>query len=79
MQKLADGANLLEPGEAVPDHLAQARRVHLTKAEFQGATNDLKWGYDDPGGKFKADDPIGVKEWLRRRSGEVRIDDAANA
>jgi hypothetical protein len=52
-----------KPGEAVP-----AGAHKMTRGEYESATDGtLKWGYDDPRGKFKKDDPIGVKEYIRRK------------
>ena len=45
-----------------------AREVKLTKGERESATDGtLAWNYDDPHGKFKKGDPIGIQEMARRK------------
>jgi hypothetical protein len=39
----------------------------MSPGEYESATETIKWGYDDPNGKFKKNDPIGVREYLRRQ------------
>lgn len=42
--------------------------VKLTATEAASATDGtIPWNYDDPNGKFKKGDPIGVKEFARRK------------
>ena len=41
--------------------------VRMKQSEYEAATQHLTWGYDDPHGRFKKNDPIGVREYLRRR------------
>jgi hypothetical protein len=43
------------------------RHVKMTKGEYEAATQHLTWGYDDPRGRFRKNDPIGIAEYLRRR------------
>lgn len=43
------------------------KHVKMRRAEYEAATEHLTWGFDDPGGRFKKNDPIGVAEYLRRR------------
>lgn len=44
------------------------RQVKLTAKEKESATDGtLQWNYDDPKGKFKKGDPIGVQEFARRK------------
>lgn len=55
---------VLKRGEApVPG----TRLVKMRRSEYEAATQHLTWGYDDPHGRFKKSDPIGVAEYLRRR------------
>ena len=44
---------------------------------MKAATQHLTWGYDDPNGRFKKNEPIGVREYLRRRD-EIRKDPSWN-
>ena len=42
--------------------------VRLTKGEAQSATDGtLQWNFNDPKGKFKKGDPIGIQEMARRK------------
>jgi hypothetical protein len=50
------------PGEAL-----KPGEVRMTKGEYEAATETLCWGHDDPHGKFKKNEPIGVAEYLRRK------------
>lgn len=44
------------------------RQVKLTKGERESATDGtLTWNYDDPAGKFKKGEPIGIQEMARRK------------
>lgn len=46
-----------------------AREVRLTKGEATSATDGtLVWNWDDPSGKFKKGDPIGLVEMARRKA-----------
>jgi hypothetical protein len=60
-------------GGEVPDGA-----VKMTKNAYELATKVLTWNYDDPRGRFKRGDPIGVKEYLRRqesmKSTHARLD-----
>jgi hypothetical protein len=49
------------------------RVVKMTRGEYEAATQHLTWGYDDPKGRFKKNDPIGIREYLRRRE-EIKKD-----
>jgi len=42
--------------------------VKMSKNAYEMATKVLTWNYDDPQGRFKRGEPIGVKEYLRRQS-----------
>jgi hypothetical protein len=53
------------------------RVVKMTQGEYEAATQHLTWGYDDPNGRFKKNEPIGVREYLRRRD-EIRKDPSWN-
>ena len=45
-----------------------ATQVSLSQREVTAATDGtLTWNRDDPNGKFKKDDPIGVQEFARRK------------
>lgn len=49
-------------------HGTGARTVRLTRAEATAATDGTHvWNWDDPKGKFKKGDPIGVQEFARRK------------
>jgi hypothetical protein len=41
--------------------------VRMTKGEYEAATQIIKWDRDDPQGRFKKHEPIGVREYLRRK------------
>lgn len=44
-------------------------QVTLTAGEQRNATDGtLTWNYDDPNGKFKKGDPIGIREMARRKA-----------
>jgi len=56
------------PGASVSSNGASASggSVTLTKGEYLSATDGtLVWNWDDPNGKYKKGDPIGVKEFAR--------------
>lgn len=43
--------------------------VTLTKREAESATDgSVVWNYDDPKGKFKKNDPVGIQEFARRKA-----------
>ncbi len=43
--------------------------VTLTKREAEAATDgSVVWNYDDPKGKFKKNDPVGIQEFARRKA-----------
>ncbi len=49
-------------------HGTGARTMRLTRAEATAATDGTHvWNWDDPKGKFKKGDPIGVQEFARRK------------
>lgn len=60
----ADGVTvrMLQPGDDIPPGA-----VKMSRGAYEAATQTLTWGYNDPGGRFKKDDPIGVREYLRRQ------------
>ena len=42
--------------------------IELTGGEVDRATDgSIVWNYNDPNGRFKKDDPIGVNEMARRK------------
>jgi hypothetical protein len=46
-----------------------AQTVTLTQREVQAATDgSIVWNYDDPKGKFKKDQAVGVQEFARRKA-----------
>jgi hypothetical protein len=63
-QKLEDGTTVyrVRKGEQAPDG-----SVHMTPGEYKAATDTITWTHNDPKGKFKAGDPIGCAEYLRRK------------
>jgi hypothetical protein len=61
----SDGVTVrkLKAGDPIP-HGA----VKLSRGELAAATDGtLRYGYDDPHGRFKRDDPIGIREFVRRK------------
>ena len=62
------GVRVVKPGE--PEYEGS---VSMSRAEFEAATKTEKWGFGDPGGRLQASDPIGVKEFLRRKAARVRV------
>jgi multidrug efflux pump subunit AcrA (membrane-fusion protein) len=42
--------------------------VRMTRGEHRAATETLTWNYDSPDGKHKRGSPLGVEEYLRRKS-----------
>jgi hypothetical protein len=40
----------------------------MTRGEHRAATETLTWNYDSPDGKHKRGSPLGVEEYLRRKS-----------
>jgi hypothetical protein len=62
---MPDGTTVrnLKPGEEVPEGT-----VHLTRGEYEAATQHITWGFNDPKGRFKKDTPIGLREYIRRRN-----------
>lgn len=61
----ADGVavHMLAPGEAVP-----AGALRMTRTQYEDATQRITWDHDDPQGRFKKGQAIGLREYLRRQS-----------
>ena len=60
-------------GESLP-----AGTVKMSRNAYEMATEVIKWNYNDPNGKFRRGDPIGVREYLRRQNQmrrDGRLDD----
>jgi len=65
-QERRPGAPVLPAGDSGGGR--GGREVKLTAGEKASATDGtLTWNYDDPKGKFKQGDPIGVQEFARRK------------
>jgi hypothetical protein len=56
------------PGDPIPPGA-----VKMSRGEYEAATDGtLRWGYDDSHGRFKKDDPIGIREYVRRKQEMIR-------
>ena len=54
---------------SVQSNGAAGEQVVLTRGEQLAATDGTHvWNYDDPSGKFKKNDPIGIREMARRKA-----------
>ena len=51
--------------------------VNLTASEARSAVDGtIVWDHDDPDGRFKSGDPIGYREFARRKVGAPPVKDA---
>jgi hypothetical protein len=51
-----------------PNKQIGPNEVRMTKGEHRAATETLVWNYDSADGKHKRGSPLGVEEYLRRKS-----------